>query len=138
MIVDNFQENSMSVYEELADKYGLTIIDAETNAKNNGPNPNQMASAGSTIFFNYFDDPDIELVAFFHELGHVEISRSLLFNKNSFSFCKISQEALAWEFGLAIAAKEGYHWDYNSKQLEYARDCLMSYINYEGPFGGFK
>lgn len=130
-------DRELTQIEQLASKYGITLVSAEDNAKANGEHRNNMASAGSTIFLNDFDDPDLEIVAFFHELGHVEAGRSPYFHQRV-SLCKLSQEALAWEIGLSIANKEGYSWDYYSKQLDYARNCLQSYLHYEGNLGGFK
>ena len=123
--------------ERLSDKYGITIVSAEENKRLNGEHRNNMASSGSMIFLNEFDDPDFEIVAFFHELGHVEISRSPYFSFNS-AFCYLASEALAWSVGFAIAEREGYVWDYRSKQKEYARECLKTYLNHEGELGGFK
>ena len=123
--------------ERLADKYGVKLVSAEENARANGEYRNNMASAGSTIFLNAFDDPELELAAFFHELGHIELERSPYFHQKV-TFCKISQEALAWEIGFSLAMAEGYNWEYHSKQKCYARDRLKSYVNYEGDWGGFR
>lgn len=133
---DNTESNA-SIIERLADKYGIVLVSAAENARMNGEWRNNMACAGSTIFLNEFDDPDIELAAFFHELGHVECGRSPYFHQHT-PLCKMSQESLAWEVGLSIAAAEGYHWDYHSKQLKYARQCLISYIHNHGELGGFE
>ena len=134
----NDEDAPQTIFDRMKDKYGLEFVDAETNEKNNGAHPNNLASAGSTIYFNKFDDPDIEVIAFFHELGHVEAGRSLSLAHYRSSLCKLSQESVAWELGLNIAAREGYTWAYNSKELRYARECLKSYLNYEGPLGGFE
>lgn len=128
------KDKVLSRIEHLADKYGITLVSAEENAKCNGANRNNMSCCGSIIFLNEFDDPDIELAAFFHELGHVEVSRTPYLRQSGF-FCKISQEAVAWEFGISIAIAEGYKWGYYSKELQYARKCLASYIDCDG--GGF-
>ena len=74
-ITDQLDHDQPSVIMSLADTYGITIISAEENARCNGAYPNQMASAGSMIFLNEFDDPDIELAAFFHELGQAELTK---------------------------------------------------------------
>jgi hypothetical protein len=130
------EDHNTTVIEDLACKYGITLVSAEENKRANGEHRNHMASAGSTIFLNEFDDPGIELAAFFHELGHVEVSRSPYFRGDQ-SVCKLSQEALAWEVGFTLARKEGYNWDYYSKQYNYARRCLKSYLHYERDLGGF-
>lgn len=133
----DLDDREVTVLEMLADKYGITLVSAEDNAKANGEHRNHMASAGSMIFLNRFDDPDLEIVAFFHELGHVEAGRTP-YLRHSVCLCKLSQEAMAWEIGLSLAAKEGYEWDYYSKQMDYARQCLLSYLHHEGHLGGFR
>jgi hypothetical protein len=94
---------------------------------NNHPNcdTNSAASAGRDIFFGNFDDPEIKLVAFFHELGHSLMSERL--RRNS-SMSKISMEGTAWELGLGIAQDQGYKWDYYSKELIWARKQLLTYV----------
>jgi hypothetical protein len=42
--------------------------------------------------------------------------------------CHLSDEGLAWEIGLDLAYVDGYKWDHDSKQQEYARDRLSTYI----------
>lgn len=41
---------------------------------------------------------------------------------------KISSEGLAWELGIGIAFENGYEWDYNSKEMVYARNRFKTYI----------
>ncbi len=62
---DDIQQTEI---QRLAEKYGITLISAEENKRCNGEHRNNMASSGSLIFLNEFDDPDLELVAFFHTL----------------------------------------------------------------------
>lgn len=108
--------------QEIAKKYNVEVVRDVENCENN-----QAAYCGEEIVLGYFDDEnkDNELVAFFHELGHVEAGKRL---KRSSYFSKISQESMAWEVGLNIAKEEGYEWNYYSPQMDYARTCLASYL----------
>lgn len=72
-----------------------------------------------------FDDPQIEIVAFFHELGHIASD----IGKRKCFLSKLSQEAMAWEVGLTIAAKYGFEWDDKSEALQWARRQIATYIN---------
>lgn len=90
---------------------------------------NQGASANDTIFLGKFDDEDVKLFAFFHELGHC--IGMLGSPRVSHYLCKLSNEGAAWERGIELAAKHGYIYDYNSKEFEYGRKCLKSYFNSE-------
>ncbi len=129
------ENDPLNIIHGLAERYSITLISAEDNARDNGPWPNNMSSAGDYIFLNEFDDPDLMLVAFFHELGHVVSGRTTTVP----CFCKMQQESEAWSRGLELAAEEGYQWDYDSKQMDYARECLLSYVDYGSQdFGGFR
>jgi len=106
---------------DIANKYKVSVIrDIKNCGKNYG------ASAGMDIFLGDFDDPEIELIAFFHELGHA-LSNKLVC-KRGFTMCKLSGEGLAWELGLGIAFEYGYQWDYNSYPMQWARKQLKTYI----------
>lgn len=87
--------------------------------------PNQGGYAGNDVWLGEFEDDDLEMVAFFHEIGHVVAGR---FMKRETYMSILSREALAWEVGLNFAAMFGYKWDYSSKELRYARKCLFSYL----------
>lgn len=103
------------IVERQIDDYGINC------GAYSGPNLIWLSST--------FDDPEEELAAFFHELGHIELGR--LANKISHHMCIVSSEGAAWEIGFAIAAKEGYKWNYHSKAYQYGRRCLKSYIGGE-------
>jgi len=93
---------------------------------------NEGSCAGKQIFLGQFDDPEIELVAFFHEIGHTLSNERVL--KRGRTMCILSGEGLAWELGLGIAYEHGYKWDYHSKPIEYARRRLKTYINNKNNF----
>ena len=43
----------------------------------------------------------------------------------------LSKEGAAWEVGFAYAAEHGRTWDYNSKEMKWARKQLASYVHGE-------
>lgn len=94
----------------------------------NCPN-NQGASAGDDIYLGKFDDENIELVAFFHEVGHIK-QREVI-RKREYLLSTISSEGLAWELGLGIASEHGFIWDYNSNEMQWAREQLKTYRDNE-------
>jgi hypothetical protein len=105
----------------LANRYGVQLErDAVNECANNG-----WTAGGNTIYLGPFDDPDLEVVAFYHELGHL---KSQLVRRRGFMLCHLSDEGMAWEIGLDLAYSDGYKWDYHSKQQAYARDRLTTYI----------
>jgi GNAT superfamily N-acetyltransferase len=105
---------------DLADKYGVKVIRAKEAGNN------QASCAGNAILMDYFDDPDLELVAFFHELGHIQNNRN---SAARFCLSKLANEGAAWETAMHLATIHGYQWplDYHSKEQKYARECLSSY-----------
>jgi hypothetical protein len=86
---------------------------------------NHGKSADPNIYLGVFDSKKIEIIAFFHELGHILANRKSILQQwiNS-----LVQEAVAWNIGLEIAKKYGYSYDFYSDELKYARKCLASYI----------
>ncbi len=105
--------------KELAVKYDVSVNRFPTDVQRN-----HGACAGDDIMLGEFDDPDIELVAFFHELGHVLLRRFLT---RGCTMCTLSHEGAAWEFGMEAAFDEGYRWEYQSKEMSWARAQLKTY-----------
>lgn len=88
---------------------------------------NFAAYAGKKhIFMGTFDDPDIFITAFFHELGHCVNAR---LRRTNCHLCKLSNEGAAWEMGFHLAKKYGFDWDYDSKERKWARKQLQTYIH---------
>lgn len=106
--------------QALAAKYNVQVNRFPTDIERN-----RGACAGEDIMLGEFDDPDIELVAFFHELGHVLMNRR---PHRGYSMCTISREGMAWEMGLDAAWAEGFTWEYQSKEMKWAREQLKTYI----------
>ncbi len=89
---------------------------------------NHAASADGEIFLGDFNNPEIEIGAFFHELGHIMIGREM---RRGFYMSKISQEGWAWEKGLELAHENGFEWSYEGNIHKWARQQLRSYIGGE-------
>jgi len=112
------------LYTKIAKKYGATFCGYHEDCP-----VDAGASAGRDIYLGKFDDPDIELIAFFHELGHA-CRKNLL--KTIYSLSTLSNEGFAWEYGLHLAMLEGFSWEFESKEMEWARGRLRTYIHCEG------
>lgn len=108
----------------IAKDYNVSIQrDTENCEDNHG------ASAGKDIYLGNFNDPEIEIVAFFHELGHA-LSNKLVCKRGS-TMTKLSAEGLAWELGLGIAFDYGYEWDYYNYVMVWAREQFKTYFKEE-------
>lgn len=106
---------------DLAKKYHVNVI-RHPFPLHEGRNRGECT--GENIFLGLFDDIDIEPVAFFHELGHVLMNRQC---KRGQSMCTLSREGMAWELGMEAAFGEGFVWEYQSKQMAWARAQLKTY-----------
>ena len=104
--------------DRIAKEYDLKVIRRSKLCDDNAG-----ALADIVIHLGKFDNLDLEMVAFFHEIGHFIYSFP--------SFCFLSKECMAWERGFVIARKHGYIWEYNSDEMKWARKQLRTYINGE-------
>ena len=106
--------------QSICDKHGITLILDDEHTDNNAG-----GSAGQdTIMLGRFDDEDLKIVAFFHELGHC-----LFKPVDSRWMDTLSMEGTAWEVGRQEAAKYGFKWAYDSKEMQWARKQLNSYTH---------
>jgi hypothetical protein len=84
-------------------------------------------AGGYTIWLNPMNPTWMKEIAFWHELGHCLLARLTQAAGRTHSLSHLSAEGAAWELGLNEAATHGWTWDYNSRQLAWARRCLVSY-----------
>lgn len=124
MMEDNSSPNA---YDELIDRIATSYaVKVYHNHRDSGVN--RGGSAGRDIFLGSFDDADIKLVAFFHELGH---SLSHTVAKQDTYMSTISTEGLAWELGFGLARDFGFRYSYYSKEMTWAREQFKTYIDGE-------
>ncbi len=107
--------------KDISDKYGVIVGRDTENCRTN-----EGACASRNIWLGSFDDPEIETVAFFHELGHA-LSNELVC-KRGCVMTTISGEGLAWELGFGLAFEHGYAWEYDSPAMKYARKRFETYF----------
>lgn len=108
--------------QELADFYNVNVFRDIWNDCDNCGYYNGEIGLGK------FDDPDLERMAFFHELGHHLLEKT---STRKYFLSTISKEGAAWEIGLTEAGRHGYFYDYYSKESKWAREQLHSYIGGE-------
>ena len=119
----------MTICNKLPQKITRLAKKYKVNVKRDPINclPNTGASAGKNIWLGKFDDKGCELMAFFHELGHI---KSNIGNRDAY-MSTLSKEGMAWEIGLTIASKNGHYWGYDSKAMKWARQQYKTYFNSE-------
>jgi len=109
-------------YQEICNKLDIKLEYVNYGWTNGG------ASANDTIFLFPCSEEWIKEISFWHEIGHILLNKN---SKRSMSLSTMSREGAAWELGLNAAFEHGREWDYYSKELEWARKQLASYINGE-------
>lgn len=123
--------NSPNIYDELIDRiaasYAIKVYHDHQDC-----GTNRGVSSGRDVYLGSFDDADIKLVAFFHELGH---SLSHTVTKQDTFMSVVSSEGLAWELGFGIARDFGFKYTYSSKEMVWAREQFKTYINSDDNWG---
>lgn|SRR5574344_494493 len=116
---------------DIAKQYDIDLIRDIVYCEDNSGYSSDYIGLGN------FDDADIEVIAFFHELAHILMYNRIcndlqISHQNMFSLCELSNEGMAWEYAILLAKKHGYTYDdFDCKELKYARNCLKSYIDSE-------
>jgi hypothetical protein len=112
---------TLTEMRNIATQYNPEII-VDYDFKN--PPPNSSAYAGYNIFIGQYEDKELEEISFWHELGHIVSGSNM---KRTCFMTKISQEGLAWEVGLELAAQHGRIYDYYDPAIVWARKQLKTY-----------
>ena len=71
-------------------------------------------------------DEEIEIAAFFHELGHCESHKRL--GPDHVYMSTLSMEGMAWEVGFSLAADYGYAWNFYHPVKQWACQQLATYL----------
>jgi len=119
------------VYDEMAEKYGVSWRRAP---KEESPwyAGNHAAQVEKEITLYAFDDPECELLAFFHELGHTQAEPL------RFGFSVTLYEGQAWIWGLQALEKLGYRWDgFSDPPMKWAHKQMATYYYSESDILSF-
>ena len=112
----------MNTLETLATQLGFNIL-YNTDHPADDPMHNDSAIAGTDIFIGEYDNPEFELISFFHEYGHYLLGYTKTAEKWNYNTLMIELEC--WNRGI-IAARDmnilfsdaAIQWGY-SKALSY-------------------
>jgi hypothetical protein len=114
------------LYTNIATDYGILIItavqkgDAECKANSEDTYINTSYSSYDHIWIGIYKDPELELISFFHEIGHCTQS-----GENVKELSYFERERDAWKRGYNIAKKYGI--TFSSKSKRWARKQLETY-----------
>ena len=117
----------ISELNNISYKYGMKLIKVEKGDKYclaNGEDAyiNSSHLAGDEIYLGIYDDEELLISSFFHELGHIVESKNNQFNS----------ETQAWLIGFKLAKQYGYK--FSEKAYIWAIEQLSTYDNDEMRF----
>lgn len=116
------------IISKLCTRHSIKIMEcAETDAS--------WSAGKDLIILGIYQDPELRLISFFHELGHCLDSRQIP-DVRKMDYWKDYPynhyfEAKAWKIGLQIASENGINFSSNSK--EWAAKQLLSYFEDDSP-----
>jgi hypothetical protein len=92
--------------QAIADRYGIRLREADESYAVEANMPietfqNRSYAIGNQIILGQYDNEELRVASFFHELGHIVMK--------NVSETKFGQEAAAWRRGLMLASIEGVH-----------------------------
>lgn len=98
---------------------------------------NRAFQCGEEIYLGKYDNPIIEAICLFHELGHIASDNNKSKTKNYY-ISKFTKEVLAWEIGMELLMKYKHLfnlnfdiYNYNGIESNFIRNCLKSYTKEE-------
>lgn len=130
--------SSVGVVEQLAERWGITVVDAAlSDEPSHKDYKNRSTSAGGDwILLGIYNDTELRLLSFFHELGHCVNARRVLERGenrvvNPEHDYHHYSEALAWRTGLELAQAEDV--EFSGASLRWARKQLGTYFRDDHP-----
>jgi hypothetical protein len=119
-------------YQDIANQYEIKVHKVEKGDKYCEANGEDLyinssfAAGKDEIFIGIYEDKDMEIASFFHELGHCMSNNLKQFKREELS--KWDIELDAWVVGLNEAYKHNY--SMKPSTFIYMVECLNSYVKY--------
>ncbi len=110
--------------ESLAKELCIKLI--YTSESSDGPLDNDCFSAGSTFWIGEYEDEELKLISFFHELGHRIITQEFIkkWECNTFII-----ELECWNLGFEEARKREVF--FSDKAIAWGLQKAMSYVGHD-------
>ena len=121
----------MDIKEQIAKNLGMKLIDCKRDT--NYPETVDMEDSdfdncsfftSDEIILGFYDDDELQLISFFHEVGHLIIQKIIELTHNKYDI-----EYHAWNVGFKIAHSHGIC--FSRKAKRWAIKQLNSYKYYE-------
>jgi hypothetical protein len=112
------------IFSKYIAKYNIALFRGDPN----GCGDNYGWSSYGFIGLTHFDNEDIELIAFYHELSHIILGQKMQKAGNKVHLCTLSNEGAAWEMAFNLAAADGFQFDYYHPTRQWAREQLKTYL----------
>lgn len=119
-------------YKAICDRWGIELHEGPQEGWDEDSYTNCSSCAGSDeIFLGVYEDPELRMLSFFHELGHcVSAKLGQIPDYEDLPYYHYS-EALAWQVGLSLAST--YNIEFSPKALTWAKEQLGSYFRDGSP-----
>jgi Zn-dependent peptidase ImmA (M78 family) len=116
----------------IVEKYGIKLIEVvpgDENCKANGEDcyKNSSYCSDKTIWLGIYDNEELKLLSFFHELAHILDQTD--WSKNADATTEYKAEKHAWELAYKLAAANGIKFTRFAK--EWAKEQLETYRSKE-------
>ena len=118
------------VVEQIERDYGIKMIQVVKDDKYCQANGletylNRSMVAGTEVYLGIFEDHELKILSFFHEIGHI-----LDQTEQNEAFTKYDYEKNAWDIGYQ-EAKRRYGVDFSDNAKKWASDQLETYYGWE-------
>jgi hypothetical protein len=119
-------DNIKKILLDISDKFKVVLIFLDREEAYSKNLINSSASCGSYVYVGVYDNLDLLIASFFHEMGHVLTNRTR-YSDNSLKFhCELE----AWNKGLSLGLQYGYY--IRPDTYKYCMNkYLYTYINIE-------
>jgi len=110
----------------------IRITSGDRYCKANGEDNyiNSSYIAGDEIYLGIYTDKELELISFFHEMGH-HLDK-IDWSKGADKYTKYKSEANAWKIGIAFAKEHGV--TFSKSAIKWAQKQLETYRADKQPF----
>ena len=124
-----FTSWTLSDFQAVANRYVRNVIqvvlgDAHCQANGTEEYLNHSYIASPNIYLGIYDDEELKLASFFHELGHVLVPKDFA---ASVEYYSPDVEREAWRIGFEVAKNE-HGLEFSQKAHEWAEGQIQTYV----------
>lgn len=112
------RNNRMYIMEKIAEELNITLS-VENKI-------NDSFNAGNEIFLGEYEDEELKLISFFHELGHIKLTRDFV---EKWNFNTLIIELECWNIGIEEARKRNIL--FSDKAIRWGLNKVLTYVGHD-------